>query len=93
MINHVVFLSPLLALTQHEYEAGMTQAIGRCRRYGQERTVHVHHMLSAFTADLNVWQDRTSLVLVRREEELVPVAREALREGEGGLEGPAWAWE
>jgi SNF2 family DNA or RNA helicase len=44
--NHIVFLSPLLAKTQYEYEANMKQAIRRARRYGQEKPVHVYHFVN-----------------------------------------------
>ena len=39
--NHAVFVHPLLADTQQQYEAYETQAIGRIRRYGQTKTVHI----------------------------------------------------
>ena len=44
----------------------MTQAIGRARRYGQTKAVHVYHMLAKFTADVNVYQQRQDRVLVGR---------------------------
>ncbi|KAJ5605517.1 C-5 cytosine methyltransferase [Penicillium lagena] len=64
--NHVVFLSPLLVSTQQEWNAGMTQAIGRARRYGQTRTVHVYHLLMKMTVDVNVMQEREGKILVER---------------------------
>ena len=45
--NHIVFLSPLLAKTQFDYESNMKQAIRRARRYGQEKAVHVYRFVSA----------------------------------------------
>lgn len=39
--NHAIFVHPLLADTQQQYEAYETQAIGRIRRYGQTKTVHI----------------------------------------------------
>ncbi|KAF8680902.1 C-5 cytosine-specific DNA methylase [Rhizoctonia solani] len=39
--NHAIFLSPLLTPSPHIYEAAETQAIGRVRRYGQTKLVHV----------------------------------------------------
>lgn len=36
----------------------MTQAIGRARRYGQQRTVHVYHLLVKNTYDVNIFQER-----------------------------------
>ncbi|PLB48961.1 hypothetical protein P170DRAFT_464536 [Aspergillus steynii IBT 23096] len=52
--NHVMFLSPLLAETQYNYESTMTQAVGRARRYGQTKHVHVYHMLARRTVDETV---------------------------------------
>ncbi|KAI9836785.1 MAG: hypothetical protein M1819_000950 [Sarea resinae] len=63
--NHVIFLSPLLAETQQKYEANMTQAIGRARRYGQKKCVHIHHFLSLKTIDVNILQERKSKRLVQ----------------------------
>ena len=34
-LNHAIFIHPLLANTQNEYNAYETQAIGRIRRYGK----------------------------------------------------------
>lgn len=34
----------------------MTQAIGRAVRYGQEKHVHIYHLLSMNTADVTVFQ-------------------------------------
>ncbi|KAJ5353028.1 hypothetical protein N7452_002002 [Penicillium brevicompactum] len=56
--NHIIFLSPLFTSTQHDWEAGMTQAIGRARRYGQQKTVHVYHLLVKNTYDVNIFQER-----------------------------------
>ncbi|KAJ6110097.1 C-5 cytosine methyltransferase [Penicillium sp. IBT 16267x] len=61
--NHIIFVSPLHTPTQHDYEAGMKQAIGRARRYGQKKTVHVYHMLVKFTAEINLIQDRREQIL------------------------------
>jgi hypothetical protein len=44
----------------------MTQAIGRCRRFGQKLTVHTYHFLMRRTADINVLQERTGTVVVQR---------------------------
>ena len=35
--NHAIFVHPLLTNTAQEYIASETQAIGRIRRYGQQR--------------------------------------------------------
>lgn len=57
--NHAVFLSPLLAPSQEIYEACETQAIGRVRRYGQNKHVHVWRFLSTNSIDTQIYQDRT----------------------------------
>jgi SNF2 family DNA or RNA helicase len=36
-LNHVLFVHPLLAPTQQQYDAYETQAIGRVRRFGQNK--------------------------------------------------------
>ncbi|KAL4987101.1 hypothetical protein BDW68DRAFT_178160 [Aspergillus falconensis] len=65
--NHVIFLSPLLAQSQYDYDSAMLQAVGRSRRYGQTRHVHVYHLLAKMTIDVNVFQERRgNRVLVDR---------------------------
>lgn len=96
MINHVIFLSPLLASTQHEYNSGMTQAIGRCRRYGQQRVVHTYHMLTRDSADVNVFQERQEGVVVMRGGQGWFVPRggpDTLREDDERCAGPELRWE
>lgn len=44
----------------------MTQAIGRCRRFGQKLTVHTYHFLTRRTVDVNVLQERTRTVVIQR---------------------------
>ncbi|KAJ3177421.1 hypothetical protein HDU87_004440 [Geranomyces variabilis] len=61
--NHVIFLSPLLAPTQQEYTAAEVQAIGRVRRYGQKKTVHIHRFLSLDTMDTQIYETRARTVL------------------------------
>ncbi|KAJ5657749.1 C-5 cytosine methyltransferase [Penicillium longicatenatum] len=62
--NHIIFVTPLYTSTKHDYESGMEQAIGRARRYGQEKTVHVYHMLVKNTLEVNVVQERLGQILV-----------------------------
>ncbi|CBF70236.1 hypothetical protein AN6076.2 [Aspergillus nidulans FGSC A4] len=65
--NHVIFLSPFLAETQYDYDSVMIQAVGRSRRYGQTRHVHIYHLLAKMTIDVNVFQERRgNKVLVER---------------------------
>ncbi|KIP07147.1 hypothetical protein PHLGIDRAFT_431623 [Phlebiopsis gigantea 11061_1 CR5-6] len=57
--NHAIFLSPLLAPSQEIYDACETQAIGRVRRYGQTKHVHIWRFLSTNTIDTQIYQERT----------------------------------
>ncbi|PYI05069.1 hypothetical protein BO78DRAFT_387948 [Aspergillus sclerotiicarbonarius CBS 121057] len=73
--NHIIFLSPMLTQTQYDYESAMTQAIGRSRRYGQTRHVHIYHLLVKHTIDVNIFQARREKMLVERDGEAVLVDR------------------
>lgn len=44
----------------------MTQCIGRARRYGQRRTVHVYRLVALDTVDVDVLEWREGKKLVRR---------------------------
>ena len=57
--NHAIFLSPLLAQSQEQYVSCETQAIGRVRRYGQEKDVKIWRFLSMNTIDVTIYEDRT----------------------------------
>ncbi|KAL5333911.1 hypothetical protein BJX70DRAFT_405782 [Aspergillus crustosus] len=81
--NHIIFLSPLHTQTQYNYDSAMIQAIGRCRRYGQTKHVHVYHLLAKNTVDVNIFQDRRGKVLVERDGKAVLVDKEeAVESGE-----------
>ncbi|KAI9007348.1 hypothetical protein BC832DRAFT_530709, partial [Gaertneriomyces semiglobifer] len=56
--NNVIFLSPLLADTPQIYTACETQAIGRVRRYGQEKLVKIWRLLTTDTIDTKIYEDR-----------------------------------
>ena len=60
--NHAIFVHPLLTTSQYEYEASETQAIGRIRRYGQTRLVHVWRFLIKDSIDTEVFKQRTDAV-------------------------------
>ncbi len=64
--NHVIFVSSLVARTQHEYKASITQAIGRVLRMGQTNPVHVYYVLAEKTIEVNILEDRKGKVLVER---------------------------
>ncbi|KAI0042198.1 hypothetical protein FA95DRAFT_1682698 [Auriscalpium vulgare] len=57
--NHAVFLSPLLAASQEIYIACETQAIGRLRRFGQTKLVHIWRFLTTDTIDVEIFEQRT----------------------------------
>lgn len=59
-LNHAIFVHPLLANSQAEYDAYETQAIGRIRRYGQTKTVHIHRFLARDTIDTEIFGQRAS---------------------------------
>jgi hypothetical protein len=59
--NHAIFLSPLLAVSKQAYDARETQAIGRVRRYGQVRHVHIYRFLTMDSVDETIYKDRTGL--------------------------------
>jgi hypothetical protein len=50
---------PLLAGSNQEYVAYETQAIGRIRRYGQKKKVHVWRFLANNTIDTRIFEERT----------------------------------
>ncbi|KJX97379.1 DNA repair protein rad8 [Zymoseptoria brevis] len=52
--NHVIFLSPLLRETQYGYDSTMAQAIGRVRRHGQTREIHVYRIFAIHTVDVDI---------------------------------------
>ncbi|KAG9186178.1 hypothetical protein G6011_02734 [Alternaria panax] len=56
--NHVIFVSPLLAKTQYEYESAMAQAVARSRRYGQKKKVHIYHVVAQRTIDVDILEHR-----------------------------------
>ncbi|KAH7091264.1 hypothetical protein FB567DRAFT_269948 [Paraphoma chrysanthemicola] len=56
--NHIVFVSPLLSKTQYEYDSAMAQAIARSRRYGQEKKVHIYHVIAQRTIDVDILELR-----------------------------------
>ncbi|KAI1336881.1 hypothetical protein F5Y15DRAFT_189802 [Xylariaceae sp. FL0016] len=56
--NHVMFASPLIVDSQEDYDAYMKQAAGRCIRYGQTKTVHVYHFVTAHTTEVDLLEAR-----------------------------------
>jgi site-specific DNA-cytosine methylase len=56
--NHVIFLSPLLRDNQYSYDSTMAQAIGRVRRHGQKRRIHVYRICALHTIDVDILEHR-----------------------------------
>ncbi|GAB7324538.1 hypothetical protein MBLNU13_g08443t2 [Cladosporium sp. NU13] len=56
--NHVIFLSPLLGDNQYSYDSTMAQAIGRVRRHGQTRPIHVYRICALHTIDVDILEHR-----------------------------------
>ena len=44
----------------------MTQAIGRARRNGQTKLVHVYHFLTVETIDIDYFESRTNTIIERK---------------------------
>lgn len=49
--------------SQYTYDAAMTQAIGRARRFGQQKTVYIYHFLVKGTVDIDIMEFRTSRIV------------------------------
>ncbi len=43
----------------------MTQAIGRARRFGQRKLVHIYHFVSLKTIDVDILEERTGKKIVQ----------------------------
>ncbi|KAH9824209.1 hypothetical protein DFH28DRAFT_1216462 [Melampsora americana] len=56
--NYAFFVSPLFLPTQDKFDACETQAIGRLRRYGQTKKVHVIRLLTTDTIDTQIYGHR-----------------------------------
>lgn len=60
-----MFVSPLLCESAHEFHESRTQCIGRARRYGQTKTVHVYDFLALNTVDVDITEDQQCKRLVQ----------------------------
>lgn len=77
--NHILFLSPLQADKQRDYEATLTQAIGRVRRYGQQKKVTIWRFVALRTIDVDIIETRerrTTALSTSGPTTYVPVAQE-----------------
>ena len=72
MANHIIFLQPYYTAgenAQEKYSSAMTQAIGRARRWGQEKNVHVYYFLSVNTIDIDYYEARNNVIITRKSED------------------------
>jgi hypothetical protein len=53
----------------------MAQAIGRSRRYGQQKHVHVYHFLALKTIEVNIFEQRRRQYVARRNGQFIAVPR------------------
>lgn len=60
-----MFISPLLSETAQEFHKSRTQCIGRARRYGQTKKVHIYDFLALDTLDVDITEDRQCKHLVQ----------------------------
>ncbi|KAI1921015.1 hypothetical protein LOZ12_001185 [Ophidiomyces ophidiicola] len=77
--NHIIFFHPLIARSQYDYESGMAQAIGRSRRYGQQKHVHIYHFLALNTVEVNIFEQRRRECVVKRDQKFISVSRNDVR--------------
>ena len=80
--NHVIFFSTLVGGTQYTYESTSTQAIGRVYRRGQNKAVHIYHILATQTIDVNILESREGRVLVRRGDTCLLLAENEIGEAD-----------
>lgn len=67
--NHVIFVSPLLANSRHHFAQSYIQCIGRARRNGQKKMVHVHRFVALGTVDVDCYEHRLESRLVQDEQD------------------------
>lgn len=70
--NHAIFVGPLFTNSLLNYRAVETQAIGRVRRYGQERKVHIHRLLALDTIDVTMFENRRKELEAKVDYEVIP---------------------
>lgn len=84
----MIFLSPRVAESDEQCDADMQQAIGRVRRPGQLKQVHVHHMIAKETEDVAVIEKWTGKLVVRRKDAILVSHKRKGDEWMGGPEKP-----
>lgn len=56
--NHAIFVHPLLVSSQVDFDSCDTQAIGRLRRFGQQRKVQLYRFIVTNTIDEDIARER-----------------------------------
>lgn len=75
--NHVIIVHPMEALTREEAVAFEMQAIGRVRRPGQERKIHIWRFVTMNTIEQKITEDHQR-ELWERQRTKVPVPQVAM---------------
>ena len=66
----------------------MEQAIGRSRRCGQQKRVHVYHLMGLKTVEVNIFEKRRRQVVVQRSGDFIAVPKNEVRSTDrGGWKG------
>ncbi|EFE36108.1 SNF2 family helicase, putative [Trichophyton benhamiae CBS 112371] len=78
--NHIIFFGPLVSRSQYDYDSGMAQAIGRSRRYGQLKHVHIYHVLALRTVEVNIFEQRRKQYLAKRGDHFITVQKSEIKE-------------
>ncbi|KAL8969644.1 MAG: hypothetical protein Q9183_001904 [Haloplaca sp. 2 TL-2023] len=62
--NHVIFLSTFWTDNQHAYHQSITQCVGRAKRFGQTKRVHVYRIVAmeSVEVDLLEWREGKKMV-------------------------------
>lgn len=65
--NHIIFVSPLVTRNQAEWDAQMKQALGRCVRFRQTKTVYIYHLLIDETVEVDTleWRMKKEILVPR----------------------------
>ena len=69
--NHAIFLSPLLPVSKLEENARETPPIGRVRRYGQVKHLHIYRFLTIDSVDETIFKGRDGLSRMNRSKDVL----------------------
>lgn len=71
--NHAIFVGPILTDTKEDFVAIETQAVGRVRRYGQSKKVHIYRFITLNTIDVDILEERIGEKLAARVKQCVEI--------------------